>query len=240
MRSKLSNSRGFSHHFLLPVLAILLVGGIGSYVMLRSSSAASVTHSCTKVTFGRYKNNPVNYPKYKPCVKAIQRKVGATADGIFGNNTQARVKTWQRNHGLTADGVVGPKTWAKMGIHPSYTTTATKKKKDTSPPKTTTDKWAAARKDCQSNGGIWDRNNYCMKKINYCDWVKRNTLGDAGADMKLVCRTATVSVGAEYDKLWRRNDAAWNACRSYERKQHSANTSAATIERYCKDRVVAP
>lgn len=34
------NQRGFSHHFVLPIIAILAVAGIGSYVMLQSSSAA--------------------------------------------------------------------------------------------------------------------------------------------------------------------------------------------------------
>jgi len=36
---RLKNQKGFSHHFILPVLAFMLVAGIGSYVMLRSSSA---------------------------------------------------------------------------------------------------------------------------------------------------------------------------------------------------------
>lgn len=149
------NNRGFSHHFLLPLLAIVVVGAIG-VLTLNLSSAASTTKQCTAVTFGRYKNNPVNYPQYKPCVKAIQKKVGTTADGIYGNNTLAHVKTWQKNHGLTADGVVGPKTWAKMGIHPTYTVTTTK---------TTAEK----KKACNAKYGyVWSSNSkacYNMKKV---------------------------------------------------------------------------
>ena len=35
-------------------------------------------------------------------------------DGIFGTNTQTRVKAYQRKNGLAADGIVGPKTWARL------------------------------------------------------------------------------------------------------------------------------
>ncbi|OFW72785.1 MAG: hypothetical protein A2Y55_01605 [Actinobacteria bacterium RBG_16_68_12] len=47
-------------------------------------------------------------------VQDAQRWVGATADGIFGRNTEAAVKRWQTRMGLEADGVVGPLTWASM------------------------------------------------------------------------------------------------------------------------------
>ncbi|XP_055331219.1 zinc D-Ala-D-Ala carboxypeptidase-like [Paramacrobiotus metropolitanus] len=46
------------------------------------------------------------------CVKEVQRKVGTSADGIFGQSTQAAVKAFQRRHGLEADGIVGANTWA--------------------------------------------------------------------------------------------------------------------------------
>lgn len=45
------NQKGFSHHLLLPVIAILLVAGIGGYVMLRSSSAATRVN-CNDRTIG--------------------------------------------------------------------------------------------------------------------------------------------------------------------------------------------
>lgn len=43
-------------------------------------------------------------------VKALQKKIGVTADGIFGPNTEKAVKAFQKKNGLTADGIVGPKT----------------------------------------------------------------------------------------------------------------------------------
>lgn len=43
-------------------------------------------------------------------VKWVQKVVGATPDGIYGQHSRARVRTWQRSHGLVADGIVGPMT----------------------------------------------------------------------------------------------------------------------------------
>ncbi len=47
-------------------------------------------------------------------VKKLQEKLGLTADGSFGPNTEKKVKEWQTTNGLTADGIVGDGTWAKM------------------------------------------------------------------------------------------------------------------------------
>ena len=47
-------------------------------------------------------------------VKQLQTKLGLTADGSFGPNTDKKVKEWQTANGLTADGIVGPGTWSKM------------------------------------------------------------------------------------------------------------------------------
>jgi len=47
-------------------------------------------------------------------VKVVQRKVGTEDDGIFGPDTEARVRAFQREKGLVADGIVGPRTWAEI------------------------------------------------------------------------------------------------------------------------------
>jgi len=47
-------------------------------------------------------------------VKKLQSKLGTTADGSFGPNTEKLVKEWQTSNGLTPDGIVGDGTWSKM------------------------------------------------------------------------------------------------------------------------------
>jgi hypothetical protein len=49
-------------------------------------------------------------------VKAVQRKLRVTADGIFGNQTHRAVKGFQRRRDLTVDGVVGPQTRREMRL----------------------------------------------------------------------------------------------------------------------------
>lgn len=45
-----------------------------------------------------------------PAVKAVQRALGISVDGIYGPQTRAAVRAFQAKHGLVADGIVGPKT----------------------------------------------------------------------------------------------------------------------------------
>jgi hypothetical protein len=47
-------------------------------------------------------------------VRAIQEKVGTTADGIFGMQTENAVRIWQGTHGLNNNGIVDATTWSKM------------------------------------------------------------------------------------------------------------------------------
>ena len=51
-----------------------------------------------------------------PRVRAVQRALHITADGVFGSATRRAVKRFQRKHGLTADGIVGPATLAALGL----------------------------------------------------------------------------------------------------------------------------
>ena len=53
-------------------------------------------------------------------VKVVQRKVQAADDGVFGPNTEGKVRGWQKVHGLDPDGVVGPKTAAALGNAAAY------------------------------------------------------------------------------------------------------------------------
>jgi peptidoglycan hydrolase-like protein with peptidoglycan-binding domain len=49
-------------------------------------------------------------------VRALQQKLGVSADGVYGPRTRAAVKRFQRAHGLAVDGVAGPQTLAALGI----------------------------------------------------------------------------------------------------------------------------
>ncbi len=49
-------------------------------------------------------------------VRALQQKLGVSADGIYGPRTRAAVKRFQRANGLTPDGVAGPQTLAALGL----------------------------------------------------------------------------------------------------------------------------
>jgi peptidoglycan hydrolase-like protein with peptidoglycan-binding domain len=61
-------------------------------------------------------------------VRALQQKLGVTADGVYGPRTRAAVKRFQRANGLTPDGVAGPQTLAALGLagQQPAATTATK------------------------------------------------------------------------------------------------------------------
>ena len=53
-------------------------------------------------------------------VQAVQARVGAAQDGVWGPETDRMVRQWQAGHGLAVDGIVGPATWASMqGTAPS-------------------------------------------------------------------------------------------------------------------------
>ncbi|MFC0558781.1 peptidoglycan recognition protein family protein [Halalkalibacter alkalisediminis] len=47
-------------------------------------------------------------------VQEVQQKVGAATDGIFGPETQERVREFQRREGISVDGIVGPQTWRAL------------------------------------------------------------------------------------------------------------------------------
>ena len=47
-------------------------------------------------------------------VKTIQTLVKTSADGIFGPNTETKVKAFQKSKGLSQDGIVGKNTWSAL------------------------------------------------------------------------------------------------------------------------------
>jgi murein L,D-transpeptidase YcbB/YkuD len=54
-------------------------------------------------------------------VKALQEKLGVTADGQFGAGTERALKEYQKANGLNADGLAGPATLAQMKLFKEVT-----------------------------------------------------------------------------------------------------------------------
>jgi peptidoglycan hydrolase-like protein with peptidoglycan-binding domain len=82
--------------------------GLGPGPVLKRKAGAKRAVSRSRAGHGRRSGG----------VRALQRRIGVTADGVFGPGTEAALKRWQAAHGLVADGVAGPNTRAKLGIGP--------------------------------------------------------------------------------------------------------------------------
>ncbi len=96
-------------------IAAIAAAGIAAPAMVASGASAApatLSVSSTNTTF----TGTVKYGSRGTVVKQVQRKVGVSADGVFGSRTKAAVKRYQRSKGLTADGIVGRRTAAKMGL----------------------------------------------------------------------------------------------------------------------------
>ncbi|MFZ1484077.1 MAG: peptidoglycan-binding domain-containing protein [Candidatus Saccharimonadales bacterium] len=122
------NKKGFSHHLILPVLAVFAVAGIGTY-MVTKSSAYSYMSGVTPYSCPQDPPPILRSGSKGNCVKALQYRLNQwisykripisklAVDGSFGTNTRYAVIRFQKYYGLQADGVVGSKTWQKLALY---------------------------------------------------------------------------------------------------------------------------
>jgi peptidoglycan hydrolase-like protein with peptidoglycan-binding domain len=87
-------------------------------------------------------------------VRALQQKLGVTADGIYGPRTRAAVRRFQRAHGLDADGVAGPQTLAALGL---------------TAPQPAADEQTAGGGDASSSSSSGSSNSATLARIAQCE-----------------------------------------------------------------------
>lgn len=63
---------------------------------------------------GRWDTGGLDRATVQARIRAIQKLVGASQDGDYGDKTVEKVRAWQKAHKLPADGIVGPTTWRAM------------------------------------------------------------------------------------------------------------------------------
>lgn len=91
-------------------LAVDGVDGPATWAALRRSSHTGSRHARFVAHHGR------RHRRHGSGVRALQRALGLTPDGVFGPHTTHAVRRFQARHGMGVDGVVGPATWRALGL----------------------------------------------------------------------------------------------------------------------------
>lgn len=98
------------------ILSTLKGEAVSAYMARVKGSTPAVSRPNTSTVRpfpGVLKRND-KQPAASGAVKAVQARLGLTADGFFGPKLESAVKAFQAKAGLTADGVIGPKTWGSL------------------------------------------------------------------------------------------------------------------------------
>jgi len=202
------NSRGFAHHFIIPVLAVFAVGVIG-LVTLNLSSASSRDY-----TVSRCKSiGTIRTGSKGSCVRVLQKSLNhwgktshLTVDGLFGGNTRRAVIAFQKSkHLKLVDGVVGSATWGALKPYSvTYTLPASKPKSNAS-------------------------GSSAKVSIAKCSW-------NAGSDKYSCTKQSVTKNGNVYDSIVKGYKTAENACeatRLSNLPDHLRGAAAAQIQRQC-------
>jgi peptidoglycan hydrolase-like protein with peptidoglycan-binding domain len=117
------------------VLSVSIYSGLSGTETAPSTNQPSNTEKQSEPAVSKYvplsATVTLRYGSTGESVKTLQQQLNSsgyslTADGAFGSNTLAAVKSFQSSKGLTADGIVGPLTWSSLGsgTAPQYGTTS--------------------------------------------------------------------------------------------------------------------
>jgi peptidoglycan hydrolase-like protein with peptidoglycan-binding domain len=94
----------FNMNVFRQAVADILTGVTPAPVLIPAEAPATATKPARATLRRGLDNDP-------ELVKIVQAKLGLTADGSFGPNTEAAVRAFQNQQGAIPDGIVGPKTW---------------------------------------------------------------------------------------------------------------------------------
>lgn len=106
--NKMTDKKNLRRRILSFLLALVLLGGIGTIAAVKTDDSSVSTLS----KMGSRGEE----------VRRIQQKLKnwgyytGSVDGIYGSQTQSAVRKFQRDNGLTVDGIAGPKTLSYLGI----------------------------------------------------------------------------------------------------------------------------
>jgi Transglycosylase-like domain/Putative peptidoglycan binding domain len=126
-------------------------------------------------------------------VRALQKKLGVKADGVYGPRTRAAIKRFQRANGLAVDGIAGPQTLAALGL-------ADDQEQTTPAADTTT-----------SSGGGGDPNDPRLERIAQCE---------SGGDPTAISPDGTYRGKYQFDReTWRQMGGSGDPAAAPEAEQ---------------------
>jgi len=134
-------------------------------------------------------------------IKIIQCKLGLEPDGIFGNETNTKLKEFQKGKGLKDDGIVGPRTWGAM--FPDESSETESQNDNVDEIKQCLDQFTDSSVDSEVEGGIPKE----IQGINYVFFdnnrftILRSTTGVMG-DWKCEENKVMTKVTAPYRGPW--------------------------------------
>jgi len=86
---------------------------------ITGSAPSTSPASSVPAVFQKPTSVVLNVGSRGPAVARVQKIVGATADGVYGPNTKAKVAAWQKAKGIDSDGIWGPASEAAYKKAPS-------------------------------------------------------------------------------------------------------------------------